>query len=132
LQTFVLIPGAWLGGWSWQPVARLLAGRGYPVLALNLPGLSYDGSPAGLGMADAVDYVAGEVERRDASRFRLGATHCVGAYLCFCTRRRAYWPCIVGSIRISLRLLCVGSVVTAGLESSGCFSSIKEGREVSD
>ena len=66
-QTFILVPGAWLGGWSWHPVARLLAERGYRALALNLPGLSYDGSPAGLRLADAVDYVAGEVERRDLS-----------------------------------------------------------------
>jgi hypothetical protein len=29
-QTFVLVPGAWLGSWSWQPVARLLAARGNP------------------------------------------------------------------------------------------------------
>jgi pimeloyl-ACP methyl ester carboxylesterase len=64
-QTFVLVPGAWLGGWSWQPVARLLADRGYPVLALTLPGLSYDGSAAGLGLSDAIDYVVNEVERRD-------------------------------------------------------------------
>jgi hypothetical protein len=62
-QTFVLVPGAWLGGWSWHPVARLLTGRGYPALALNLPGLSYDGSPTGLELADAVDYVVSEVER---------------------------------------------------------------------
>ena len=64
-RTFVLIPGAWLGGWSWQPVARVLTGRGYPALALSLPGLSYDGSPPGLELADAVDYVVGEVERRE-------------------------------------------------------------------
>jgi pimeloyl-ACP methyl ester carboxylesterase len=64
-QTFVLVPGAWLGGWCWQPVARQLAGRGYPVLALTLPGLSYDGSPAGLGLADAINHVVTEVERRD-------------------------------------------------------------------
>jgi pimeloyl-ACP methyl ester carboxylesterase len=63
--TFVLVPGAWMGGWCWQPVARLLAGRGYPVLALTLPGLSYDGSPVGLELADAIDYVVSEVERRD-------------------------------------------------------------------
>lgn len=64
-QTFVLVPGAWLGSWSWQPVARLLADRSYQVLALTLPGLSYDGSAAGLGLADAIDYVVNEVERRD-------------------------------------------------------------------
>src|SRR5215472_7157382 len=65
VQTFVLVPGAWLGGWCWQPVARQLADRGYPVLALTLPGLSYDGSPAGLRLADAIGHVVSEVERRD-------------------------------------------------------------------
>jgi pimeloyl-ACP methyl ester carboxylesterase len=64
-QTFVLVPGAWLGGWSWQPVARLLTERGHSVLVVTLPGLSYDGSPAGLGLADAVDYLVREIERRD-------------------------------------------------------------------
>jgi len=64
-RTFVLVPGAWLGSWSWQPVARLLADRGYQVLALTLPGLSYDGSAPGLGLADAIDYVVNEVQRRD-------------------------------------------------------------------
>jgi pimeloyl-ACP methyl ester carboxylesterase len=78
-QTFVLIPGAWLGGWSWQPVARLLTGHGYPVLALNLPGLSYDGSPPGLGLADAVEYVVGEVERRDLANVVL-VSHSWGGY----------------------------------------------------
>ena len=78
-QTFVLVPGAWLGGWSWQPVARLLTGRGYPVLALNLPGLSYDGSPAGLGLDDAVDYVVSEVERHDLADVVL-ACHSWGGY----------------------------------------------------
>ena len=79
VQTFVLIPGAWLGGWSWQPVARLLTERGYPTLALSLPGLSYDGSPAGLELADAVDYVVREVERRDLSDVVL-VCHSWGGY----------------------------------------------------
>ena len=78
-QTFVLIPGAWLGTWSWQPVARLLTGRGYPVLALTLPGLSYNGSSARLGLADAVDYVVSEVERRDLADVVL-VCHSWGGY----------------------------------------------------
>jgi pimeloyl-ACP methyl ester carboxylesterase len=77
--TFVLIPGAWLGGWSWQPVARLLTERGYPTLALTLPGMSYDRSPAGLGLADAVDYVVSEVERRDLTDVVL-VPHSWGGY----------------------------------------------------
>lgn len=62
---FVLVPGAWLGGWCWQPVAQLLTERGYPTLALTLPGLSYDGARPGLGLADAMDQVVSEVERHD-------------------------------------------------------------------
>jgi len=77
--TFVLVPGAWLGGWSWQPAASLLTQRGYPTLALTLPGLSYDGSPAGLGLADAVDYVVHEVERRDLTNVVL-VGHSWGGY----------------------------------------------------
>jgi len=78
-QTFVLIPGAWLGAWSWQPVARLLTERGHPVLALTMPGLSYNGSPAGLGLADAVDYVVSEIERRELTNVVL-ACHSWGGY----------------------------------------------------
>lgn len=77
-QTFVLVPGAWLGGWSWQPVARLLADRGYRVITPTLPGLSYDGSPAGVRLADAIDYLVGEVERRDLTDVVL-ACHSWGA-----------------------------------------------------
>jgi pimeloyl-ACP methyl ester carboxylesterase len=78
-RTFVLVPGAWLGGWCWQPVAGLLADRGYPVLALTLPGLSYDGSPAGLGLADAIDHVVNEVERRGLANVVL-VGHSWGGY----------------------------------------------------
>ena len=36
--TFVFVHGAWHGGWCWSEVVRLLAERGYPSLALDLPG----------------------------------------------------------------------------------------------
>lgn len=78
-QTFVLVPGAWLGSWSWHPVARLLADRGHPVLALTLPGLSYDGSAAGLRLDAAVDHVVREVERRDLTDVVL-VCHSWGGY----------------------------------------------------
>ena len=42
-KTFVLVPGAWLGAWSWYPVAALLRRQGYGLTALTLPGLTYDG-----------------------------------------------------------------------------------------
>ncbi|MEW2471356.1 alpha/beta fold hydrolase [Streptomyces sp. NPDC046994] len=78
-QTFVLVPGAWLGAWSWYPVARQLTERGYPTLTLSMPGLAYDGSPAGLRLADAVDHVVSEVESRDLTEIVL-VGHSWGGY----------------------------------------------------
>ena len=37
-STFVFVHGAWHGGWCWSEVVRLLAERGYPAIALDLPG----------------------------------------------------------------------------------------------
>lgn len=36
--TFVFVHGAWHGGWCWSEVVPLLAERGYPAIALDLPG----------------------------------------------------------------------------------------------
>ncbi len=36
--TFVLIHGAWHGAWCWAETARLLALKGYPAIAIDLPG----------------------------------------------------------------------------------------------
>lgn len=36
--TFVFVHGAWHGGWCWAEVVRRLAERGYPAIALDLPG----------------------------------------------------------------------------------------------
>lgn len=38
--TFVLVPGAWQGGWAWQPVARRLREAGYAAVTITLPGLA--------------------------------------------------------------------------------------------
>lgn len=39
MATFVLVPGAWLGGWAWADVARTLRGRGHDVYPVTLAGL---------------------------------------------------------------------------------------------
>jgi pimeloyl-ACP methyl ester carboxylesterase len=39
VATFVLVPGAWLGGWVWREVARDLRGRGHEVYPVTLTGL---------------------------------------------------------------------------------------------
>jgi pimeloyl-ACP methyl ester carboxylesterase len=35
----VLVPGAWLGGWAWQPVTRRLRAQGHDVHPITLTGL---------------------------------------------------------------------------------------------
>jgi pimeloyl-ACP methyl ester carboxylesterase len=39
MATFVLVPGAWLGGWAWQPVARQLRDHGHDVYPVTVTGL---------------------------------------------------------------------------------------------
>ncbi|MFI5955663.1 alpha/beta fold hydrolase [Cryptosporangium sp. NPDC051539] len=62
---YVLVPGAWHGGWAWHPVGQRLRAAGHNTFALTLPGLTMGDDPTGLRLADAVDHVVAEVERRD-------------------------------------------------------------------
>jgi hypothetical protein len=39
LTTFVLVPGAWLGGWAWKRVVPLLAERGDEAETVTLTGM---------------------------------------------------------------------------------------------
>lgn len=64
-STFVLVPGAWHGGWVWHPVAQRLRAAGHGALALTLPGLGDGDDPTGLGMEDAVSSVVDQVLARD-------------------------------------------------------------------
>ena len=63
--TFVLVPGAWQGGWAWQPVARRLREAGHAAVTITLPGLADGDERAGLRLSDAVGHVVAEVSRRD-------------------------------------------------------------------
>src|SRR5262245_62179819 len=40
MATFVLVPGAWLGGWCWRDVAPLLRSAGHDVIAITLTGIA--------------------------------------------------------------------------------------------
>jgi pimeloyl-ACP methyl ester carboxylesterase len=66
MATFVLVPGAWLGGWVWERTARRLRQRGHDVHPVTLTGL---GERARLGgpevdldthVADVVNLVRDE------------------------------------------------------------------------
>ncbi|MFI6079888.1 alpha/beta fold hydrolase [Streptomyces sp. NPDC051217] len=62
-HTYVLVPGAWHGGWVWRPVAERLRAAGHRAVCLTLPGLGDGDDPTGLRLGDAVDHVVREVER---------------------------------------------------------------------
>ena len=46
MSTFLLIHGAWHGGWCWRKVVPLLEANGHKVLAPDLPGHGNDPTPA--------------------------------------------------------------------------------------
>lgn len=80
METFVLVTGAWHGGWSWRPVATRLRAAGHRVFAPTLPGLGIDDDPRGVTLTDAVDAVVGLVERADLRDVTLVA-HSWGGYV---------------------------------------------------
>lgn len=65
MSTYVLIPGAWLGGWAWERVAEAMRAQGSEVVSVTLPGLGDRMAEASLGMdiegyvTDVVDQIVG-------------------------------------------------------------------------
>jgi len=53
MATFVLVHGAWHGGWCWRHIAPLLRARGHQVHAPDLPGHGDDPVPAGAQTLDS-------------------------------------------------------------------------------
>ena len=67
MATYVLVPGAWLGAWSWEPVTEVLRGQGHDVHPVTLTGLG-DRADLATPEVDLDTYVAdvtGLVERED-------------------------------------------------------------------
>lgn len=59
MATFILIHGAWHGGWCWDRVLPLLRAEGHQVLAPDLPGMGQDASELGDDpLAQWADFVA--------------------------------------------------------------------------
>lgn len=68
--TFVLVHGAWHGGWCWQRVARLLEAQGHIVHAPTLTGLcerSHLLSPA-INLTTHINDICGEIEWKDLTQ----------------------------------------------------------------
>ena len=79
-ENFVLVHGAWHGGWAWQPVASRLRAAGHQVSAPTCPGLGIDDDPGGVTLADCVDHVVNHVEASGARDITL-VGHSWGGYV---------------------------------------------------
>ena len=67
MATFVLVPGAWLGGWAWEPTASRLRELGHDVHPVTLTGLGERRHLAGpdVDLEAHVADVAGLISDRD-------------------------------------------------------------------
>jgi pimeloyl-ACP methyl ester carboxylesterase len=101
-ENFILVHGAWHGGWAWQPVASRLRAAGHRVLAPTCPGLGVSDDPAGVTLADCVDSVVAQVERSGLDGVTL-VGHSWGGYvisgaaprLAGRVRRLVFWSAFV-------------------------------------
>lgn len=80
MTTFVLVTGAWHGGWAWRPVAQHLRAAGHTVLAPTLPGLADGDDPTDLTLDDVIGSVVGLIEGQDLTDVTL-VGHSWGGYV---------------------------------------------------
>ncbi|GIJ47023.1 hypothetical protein Val02_39090 [Virgisporangium aliadipatigenens] len=62
-STFVLVPGAWHGGWAWHPVAARLRAAGHHAVTFTPPGLDHGDDVSSVTLADAVDRLTAVIAR---------------------------------------------------------------------
>ncbi len=65
MTTFVLIPGAWMGAWVWEPITRSLRALGHHVYPVTLSGLSRGSDVSHVGLATHVNDVLSLLEAND-------------------------------------------------------------------
>jgi pimeloyl-ACP methyl ester carboxylesterase len=65
MATFVLIHGAWHGGWCWAPVVRRLAEKGHAAFAPTMPGYGVTEQRAGITNQHCADTLVDYIDRRD-------------------------------------------------------------------
>jgi pimeloyl-ACP methyl ester carboxylesterase len=117
-ETFLLISGAWHGGWSWRPVAQHLRVAGHRVLAPTLPGLGDGDDPTAHTLDDVADFLVQAVETSGLQDVTL-VGHSWGGYpmtaaaprLAERLRRVVYWSAFVPAAGASLLDECPPSYV---------------------
>jgi pimeloyl-ACP methyl ester carboxylesterase len=65
MSTFLLVPGGFLGGWSWQRLTRLLRSQGHDAHAMTLTGLGDRAHLGAPGLHDHVVDVLATIEAED-------------------------------------------------------------------
>ncbi len=101
-ETFVLITGAWHGGWAWRPVAEHLRAAGHRVFTPTLPGLHDGDDPTAHQLSDVADAIVALIEGEDLRDVTLVA-HSWGGYpmtaaaprLAGRLRKIVYWSAFV-------------------------------------
>ncbi|MDG6994576.1 MAG: alpha/beta hydrolase [Nitrososphaerota archaeon] len=73
MTTFVLVPGAWLGGWVWKKVTPLLEEKGHQVYPITLTGMGERVHLASkdVGIETAIQDVVNVIEYNDLNNFVL-------------------------------------------------------------
>jgi pimeloyl-ACP methyl ester carboxylesterase len=73
MTRFVLVPGAWLGGWAWKDVHRLLERDGHESYPITLTGMGERGHLASkdVGMETAIQDVVNVVRYNELEEFVL-------------------------------------------------------------
>jgi pimeloyl-ACP methyl ester carboxylesterase len=80
MSTYVLIHGAWHGGWCWDKVVPLLESKGHTVVAPDLPGHGSDKTPIGeISLKAYADHVCRVVDARSEPVFLVG--HSMGGFV---------------------------------------------------
>lgn len=65
-ETYLLVHSAWLGGWQWENVAKILEENGHTVLTPDLPGHGNDKTqPANITMDDYVETIIDILDKQD-------------------------------------------------------------------
>ncbi|MER6122156.1 alpha/beta hydrolase [Streptomyces sp. NPDC001795] len=101
-ETFVLVTGAWHGGWAWRPVATALRAAGHQVYTPTLFGLGPDDDLRGVTLTDTVNGLVEYVESRGLTEVTL-IGHSWGGYvltgaaprLASRLRRLVFWSAFV-------------------------------------
>ena len=79
-ENFVLVPGAWHGGWAYQAVAASLRSRGHRVFTATSPGLGVNDDPAGLALKDGIDALVADIGKLGTDGITL-VGHSWGGYV---------------------------------------------------